>query len=466
MSLLSVLHQGSRALQVASAGVHVTSDNVANANTPGYARQTLGLRAAGTLRQGGLLLGQGVRATEVLTAYDRFSQGAVFSRLGGQGYAQERATALRGIESVVGTAADDGIGSAISSIFQAFSALQSDPQATSPRLAVLSRAEDLAERFHDVASELGRQQTQADDGIATAVAQANDLAGQIAALNADVVRLEAGGGQAGDVRAQRTALLEQLSALGPVTVSEQADGSATVLFAGHALVEGGNARALSAVVDATSGFREIHIALGTATLDISSQVDSGSLGAGLELRDTTIQGLLDDVDALAYEITTQVNTQHAAGFGRDGGTGRNLFSALPGPSGAALAMSLDSAMVGQPDFVAAASSAAALPGDNANAAALAGLAELPLMASATQTFASFWSSTLGNLGQISQSAFASESRADLLLQAAQDLRDQAQGVSLEEEAIDLIRFQQAYSAATKVVKAADDMLQELLNLVG
>jgi flagellar hook-associated protein 1 FlgK len=121
--------------------------------------------------------------------------------------------------------------------------------------------------------------------------------------------------------------------------------------------------------------------------------------------------------------------------------------------------------VGNPDAVAAASTLAGLPGDNTAAKALSALAGNNAMAAGTQTFTEFYSTFIAQLGHAARLSMQEGIRADLQLEGAKNVRDQASAVSFEEEAVDLVRFQDSYQAAARVMSVAKDMLDELLQLV-
>ncbi len=452
-------------MRTATAAVQTSSNNVANANTPGYARQSLGFSAVGTQRRGGLLVGQGVTASQVNSAYDRFSQGAVFGRMSNNGYASSRSASFQTIESYLSEGPDGGLGAELTQFFDLWSAMETDPSAQAPRLAVLGQAEFLSTQFNSSASQLVTQQQNADARVDAAVARANVIGGQVAALNSQIVQLESSGGLANDLRANRTALLEELAAMGPVRVDDNADGSARVLFANHVLVEGAESRALSVVADPITGFNQVHIGQGSTSLNITAALTGGSIGADIDVRDTVVAGLITQLDTLAFEVANQVNALHNAGFGLDGLSGRDFFAPPAALVGAAQALQVDVAVALTPDAIAAASTAAGLPGDNTNATAIAALAGQNLMAGGTQTFERFYSSMTAGLGQDASQAYQLEARTTLELEGAQNLRDSASAVSLEEEAMDLIRFQDAYSASARVVSVTNELLQELLNVV-
>jgi len=238
-----------------------------------------------------------------------------------------------------------------------------------------------------------------------------------------------------------------------------------VIFAEHTLVEAGTTRALQLVPDPVTGLSQVHISMSSSTMDITSTLDSGELGATLQLRDTVIPGVLADLDALAFNVATEVNTLHAAGFGLDGVTGRNFFVPPALLAGSALALELDPAVIDTPDALAAATTPAGVPGDNSNATALAALSGTLIMSAGTQTFNSFWATALSSLGHDSATAQNDQLRAEIELSTALDVRDSASGVVLEEEALDLLRYQDAYQAATRIMSATQEMLDELLQMV-
>lgn len=466
MSLFSILHAGSTAMSASNSALQTTSNNVANAETPGYARQSTTFTAAGTLRRGGLLLGQGVKASAVTAAYDRFSQSQVFGRLGTSGYGTAQSTDFQAIESVFAEGAEGGLGQSLSEFLDTFSTLEASPSDPWVRLEVLAKAGEVTSYVNRHAADLAGRQAAADDSVVPMVNQANSLAAQVGALNADIQRIEAGGGQAHDLRAQRTALLETLAGLGPTNVQDEANGSVTVLFAGHSLVEGDSARTLSVGTDATTGFNTVRISQGTSSLDITSAIgEGGTLGSAINTRDVVTTGLIAELDELAFTLAGQVNTVHAAGFGLDGQTGRNFFAAPAAQAGAALNLSIDSAIADTPDAIAAAGTAGTVPGGNSVATQLAALGESAVMSGGTRTFGQFYASIVSGVGQDAASAYALESRAALQLSSALDLRDATSGVSLEEEALDLIRYREAFSAATRVVSTANEMLDELMAIV-
>jgi flagellar hook-associated protein 1 len=105
-------------------------------------------------------------------------------------------------------------------------------------------------------------------------------------------------------------------------------------------------------------------------------------------------------------------------------------------------------------------------GDNRNALALAGIQTQKLLDGATQTLDSAYGSVVAQVGSQTQQAALNRDAQQLLLDQSQQSRASVSGVNLDEEAANLLRYQQAYSAAAQVVKVADDVFQVLLGAIG
>ncbi len=451
-------------MQAARRGIAVASNNVANADTPGYARQRLQLSTVGTIRRGGLLLGRGVSADTITSAYDQFNQRSVTERTATSSYADQRAHAYQAIEPIFSEGPDGRLGAAITQFFDSFSRLGSDPADPSLRRAVLGAGDTLAAMFTQAAEALQDRVTTADERVAEAVTEANSLLTQLGALNAEITSLEAAGGEAGDLRSQRVAALDSLAALVPINAAEQADGSVTVLLGGHALVQGETTRPLSVSEDPITNLNRVEIPMGGGVVEITEQVTGARIGALLDERDTIVPELQADLDSLAYDLATEVNTVHATGYGSDGVTGRAFFAAPTVATGAAAAFAMGAAVVGNTAAIAAAG-APGRPADNTGSQALAALADANLAGGGTRTFLGFYADIVVEVGTAASAAYTDQSRSEARLHASLDLRDSTSGVSVEEEALDLLRFQDAYQAAGRVLSIADELMDELLRIV-
>jgi flagellar hook-associated protein 1 FlgK len=447
-SLFSIARDG---LQAQSAGVSVTGQNITNVNTPGYVRRGVLMQP----RQYG-----GVNVTGVSRSFQRTSHSRLVEEHGRHGAAQLRASALSTVESIVAPGVPT-IGDRINSFFQSLDTLSGAPTDRTARLDVLQRTTALAQQVSGTAADLSLQRSDLFTQATGITAEVNDRLTRIASLNLAIAQATGEGDAATDLRDTRDQLvLEVGDRLGARAV-EDARGQVTLFAAGTALVEGGHASTLSVSLDPANNLLFQVQQTGGAATNVTSFVTQGSLGGLREVRDTDIVQVQTNLDQFAFDLATAVNGVHSAGFGLDGVTGRPLFTTSATAVGAARALTVNAAVAGQPDRLAAATLASDLPGGNGTARLLANLASRPLGAAGvppTERYGAL-SGDVGTRMAVAESDL--QLREDTVLQAA-NLHESSSGVSLDEEMINLSKFQRAFEASTRVLRVADELLDNLI----
>jgi flagellar hook-associated protein 1 FlgK len=200
--------------------------------------------------------------------------------------------------------------------------------------------------------------------------------------------------------------------------------------------------------------------------DITQEMTGGRTGGLLVARDQRIPAYLAALDDQAYALATAVNTIHAAGFDLAGTTGQNFFSfssPIVGATGAAQALIVDPAVAADPARIAAAG--AALPGDNQTARALADARNALVLDGGTATLSEGWGNFVYRTGRDLQTARQEAAMRQEVVLQVETLRDQVSGVSLDEEAMNLMRYQRAYEANARFFSVIDETLDILLNAV-
>ncbi len=228
---------------------------------------------------------------------------------------------------------------------------------------------------------------------------------------------------------------------------------------GRALVIGDKAYALGIGTTGVTGLATIT----SDGVDITREFTGGKVAGYLDVRDTLIPGYRTQLDQLAYDVATQVNTRHQAGYDLNGGTG-NAFFAPPGAvAGAARTIALAAGVAGDSSLVAASQTGTA--GDNRIADALARLRDSPVASGGSSTFAQAWSQLVYRVGNDSATAQSDQTSRDSIVKAVERLRDSISGVSLDEEAAAMIKYQRAYEANAKFFTVIVETLDTLLRLV-
>jgi flagellar hook-associated protein 1 len=436
VSTLMGLQTALRGLLAQQRALEVTSHNIANANTAGYSRQEAIMAAssplripAGSTQQGGAAdLGSGVDVLAYRRIRDTFldlQYRTQSMRLSDQ---QARMRSLDQVELALAEPGENGISRLLDRFWSSWGDLANAPESQAVRQSLVEGARTLASAFGSLDAQLVTVQQQAADEyaqIAAAGGEVGQLANEIARLNEAIRSAVGTGAQPNDLLDRRDALLDRLSGLAQVSTQDLGDGMVRVSF-GDAAVP---------LVDGV-----------TVTWPQALTDPKGKLGALIDLASPTgtIAAYRADLNAAARQLADSVNAIH------DGGSGVPFFSYAAGSEAATLAVAV------APAAVRASSTGAA--GGNDLALAIGALRG----GAADQAYGLL----VNRIGTDVREAGRLEANARVLLDAIQDRRDSASGVSVDEEMTNLIRFQRGYQAAARAMSTFDEMLDVLINRTG
>jgi flagellar hook-associated protein 1 FlgK len=563
----SALQIGKSALLAYQGGLEIISNNIANLGTEGYVRQSPRMEAmGGTYTQQGYQPGGGVALAEMRRNIDEAVNVRLRMALGDGKGAQAEHSTLVGLESLFNALSDVDLSSQMNAFFNAWADLQNAPEEQSARSLVLNQGATLSDSFRRMAQSLKSQYEAVNQQLTHTVGQINEIAADLADLNAQIVAAESSGYKpVSMLRDQRDKLLGELSEMVAIQTYEQPDGSKSVYIGNEMLVQNGMYHELTTTLEIVDGRetailrwadnnnpvtpwggeleglvqgRDVHIvsqiteldelanalicdvnrlhASGqglegyqslTGTCDVSdadvalNTADNGMAylpenGSFLITVTNTTSGLQETVrievdldgigtdatlNSLAADITAAVPTLSAtvrggnrlmieagAGysftFGEDtsgvlGALGINTFFAGDDAS----SIGIDVNIVGQPNRVAAGTSA--LPGDGTNAGQIAALAT---SASYTlnngRSVLDHYNATMAELATTTLAAENAVEAADVITGSLQAQWEAVSGVNLDEETLMLMRYQRAFQGAARVVTVVDELIRQVLNM--
>jgi flagellar hook-associated protein 1 len=451
-SLFGTLSIATGALAAEQGAMDATTNNVANANTPGYSRLRPVLTESDPVVLGSVTYGQGVTLEKLESVRDPILQLRIQEEIQQQGQLNTFVSSLQQAQ-VQFTSSSSDIGSQISNFFASLSQLSTDPTNLSLRQGVLTAAGNLGTVFRNTSANLTQQRTNIDLSVSQTVQQVNTLTGQIAGLNTQISQLQGVNQDASAFVDQRDVLIGKLSSLIDVSTIKSDNGLTLTTSNGTALVVGGQSFTLSTQTNA-SGFQDVY-AQGT---DITAKLTSGQLAGSIEVRDQKLPALLSDLDTLAAGLANALNTANAAGFDLNGNPGGNLFVAPP-LSGAGAAANL-AVLITDPKLIAASSDGT--PGSNGNVAVLSAVQNQAVAGG--QTPIGYYSNMVFGLGNNVSNSSAELSSSQLVLNQLNDQRGSISGVNLNAEAANMLQYQNAYDAAAKVVTTINDMLNTVINM--
>ncbi|HTV65679.1 MAG TPA: flagellar hook-associated protein FlgK [Bryocella sp.] len=450
--LVSTMGIALGALEAQQAGMEVTTNNIANLDTPGYSRERLVVEEADPFVQNGIALGDGVNVTGVESLRDTLLNLQVNDEIQQQSKSQTYVNTMNQVQTLF---PDDttGIGQSISAFFQSINSLSTDPADPTLRESVLSAAGNMASAFNTTATQLSSTRQQLNQVVDQQVQQINQLSSQVAALNVQITGAGTSSNQStGSLLDQRDSLVQQLSQL--VDLSQIQDGNSLTLTTqqGAALVVGGQSYALS-TENGSDGTQHVFSAQGN---DITGEISGGELGGTLEARDQTIPDLQTQLDSLASGLVQALNSANAMGTDLNGNPGGNLFDPVSG-AGAAANMTL---AISDPSLIAASSDGTS--GSNGNLANFSAVANQAVADGETPS--DCYADLVFQAGTAVENGNAELTASGAMLQQLQQQQSAVSGVSLDEEASNLLLYQRGYQAAAEAVTAVSQMLETAINM--
>ena len=459
--LLSIARSG---LAASQAQISTTSQNVTNAQTPGYSRQRLLTKPGypeqlpqGTFGTGVIVDGVERIRNELLdVSYRRDSQNASLN--------EEHRDALQSVEGVLGEPSSTGLASSLEQFWSSWSDLSTNPDASSARSVVRQRGIQVAAQLNQYGNQIVDAQTVARSRLLETADRVNALSSEVADINARIVAAEAAGNQAPDMRDQRDLKVDELAALIGGTAYHQPNGSVNVNVGGDSIVDGANYKKVR-VQALTSDPTKLGIALGDApsgggTTETMYQV-GGQMAGTLDAYNTIFPNALTELDGVAAALVNTTNSVHRTGFIGAAAAG-NFFD---NTRTTARTIRLDSTIVANVSNVAA-SGIANQSGDNTVALAMSRLRDTPTTVNGqTVSLNEGYRNVITGNATLTNSAGGTATAARTLATQSDTRRESVKGVSIDEEMVNLMKYQQSYAAAARLITVVDQMSQTLLSIV-
>jgi flagellar hook-associated protein 1 len=442
---------GMQALEATQGALTATSDNIANANTPGYTREVPQFSEGDETDVNGQVSGGGVSLTGLQSIRDELLNLQIQQQTSLQSSADTQTSTLQQIQSYFSTSSTSGgIANALSALSTSLSQLSASPTSTAAQQGVISSGQDLANAFNTTANGLTSAQSYADGQVTQAVSQINSLSQQIAQLNTQLSQSNTTENDGGTIEDQRDQLVQQLSALTGISITQTNEGETITTGNGTPLVMGGQSFTLQTVTG-SDGLQQVLDSNGT---NITDSIQGGQLGGAIQVRDQIIPGLLTQLNTLASQFATAFNAAQAQGFDSNGNAGQNFFS-VPADAASGISVSIT-----DPSLVAISSDGS--PGSNGNIVNLSDAitGQLP----SGDTPANAYANLVFDVGNAASNATAQSAAVGLNLQQLTTQQGSVSAVSTDEETTNLIRFQTAYEAAARIVSTIQQLSTVTLDM--
>ncbi|GAV26141.1 flagellar hook-associated protein FlgK [Carboxydothermus islandicus] len=456
-----------RAQQLA---LDITSHNIANANTPGYTRQRVNFAPNTPFPVPSLFapmqpgqVGTGVVVASIERVRDTFMDIEYRKELMNLGYWETRFDVLDKIQLIINEPSDTGLNQLMDRFWNAWQELSKNPENLATRAVVQQTAKALVETFNHLRGQLDSLQNDIDFAVQANVEEINSIARQIRDINDQIFKTNIVKFNANDLMDQRDELLNKLAKLIDFTLIDNQDGTISIEIGGKKLVDGLTVDAFKVEKNA-NGFFEVFWSDDTP-VTITSQ--KGELAANLAARDVDVQTMKDYLDSLAQTLIIETNNLHTQGYVLGSPMTNPGYNFFDGTDAQTIALAPE--VSANLNNIAAAKTPS--PGDGEIALAIAQLKDkltmtLPGSTTPTATFNDFYRTIISRLGVDAQEAERMYQNEQLLTKNLNNKRMESGGVSIDEEMANMILYQNAYSAAARIVTAIDEMMDIVINRMG
>jgi flagellar hook-associated protein 1 FlgK len=463
------IYRANDALTAARYGLEVTGQNIANADTPGYTRQRADQVAVGTAvgvptLHSGTVDNGGVRAAGAQRLADQVLNTRARDEHARSAQIDTQTTRIADVENIFREPSDNGLAEQLHDFWNAWGDVADDPGAQVPREMLIQSGQATVTMLRSMDSALDSVATAAKNSLEATLESANSAAAELADLNRKIAIGDATKTNVNTLLDRRDVLLDQLSSAVGAKAQFNTNGTVNVTVGGQPLVvatdgkppfEAGTLSVAYSQADPPQGASVSITPPGGTAADITATLTDSTVKAEVQTLNATVPDYRAKLDAVASALATTVNaTVQANGHDLSGAPGEPMFTGTTAK---------DIAVAGGFGWqnVAASGTASAsgnVDGSNALMAAdLSGTAGSPDSA---------YSSLIGELGRASASARQQQTTQSVITSSVDTLQATASGVSFDEEVSNLLTYQMAFQASSRVLTTLDSMLDTLINRTG
>lgn len=469
--LYHTLNIGAESLYATRQGVDTAGHNIANAQTEGYSRQRVDLTQREPSETRGVIIGNGAYVDTISRAHDQYVEKQLNNANQGSGETAARFEALKAMEGIYSPELNANIGDELSSFFQAIQDVANFPEELTVRTHLREVGTNLANSFKHVDTALRDHQKDLSQRLIGETEEINGMLEKISDLNIQIAALEEGNRKvANDLRDQQDGLLRNLSTRMDINYYRSDNNMMVVRGpADTLLVERGAYSKLGVEArQSNSNLSDIVVigADGNMKTNITEVNRSGRLKGILDVRDRIIEDMALKNNTLARSVADEVNAIHKNGYGLSAyknTTGRAFWEISSDINQAAKSLAVSQEIIDDTDAISMAVTPNAA-GDNVNANNLLRLQTARVLNNNNSSLMEYFANGVGNFGLEIVRADHDKQAADIVVSDLKSRREAVSGVSMDEEATNLMRWQSNFTASSRVITTVDEMLETVLSL--
>lgn len=473
----STLEIGKKALLAQRFGLEVTSNNIANANTKGFSRRDAQFSQTSPLYEYGQFVGSGVLAQKLRSFREDFFDREIRNTINRESGLTTDEKILDRVETVIAEPSEENLNESVTKFFRSFDELALKPESVGIRESVIELGKTVADKFNYISQGMLEAKKETYIDASALINEANRLIDQIASLNAAFSsNRNMTGEEELSLIDEREVKLENLSKLFKVNVTKDPDGTANVFINGMDVVTKTKSTNLKLEETIDPDTEEWHLKLTRvdkkgnflSNLDpVSGEMASMIYHYNVTLDDKDTSGNFSAARRLndfAQAITDNVNKVLSQGYGLDdtdpAAPGRRMFEISN--TGPAMQMKVSDDLWNRPRDLPL-SGRPGEPGNSEIARRVARLADKDDFIDGDD-YTEYYAAFLGKLGSYSREVKDNLLNISKINETLQNQRESMIGVNMDEEAINLVKFQKAFEAASRIVSVTNEMMGTVINM--
>lgn len=462
MSISNLLLTARDSLFAHRMAIDITGGNVANVNTPGYTRQRLDLRSVGSANIRDANAQIGVAINNVERIYNQYIETQVIEQNQNSSYSDTMLQGLQNIERMLDDTSGNGLNDRLNKFWSSWENLSNNPTGKVERNDLLFAAINLTETINSYKQNLDTINTDMNRSITETVSQINNKVEEIRDLNEKI--LSTGSNEIESRSAlmdNRSQALKDLSGLINISELENSDGTINVFLSnGEPLVQGKTSQTLGVEPDVSGLLSNIYLTNKPAE-SLNNTLTKGELGAFIQLQNTVIPKYVTYVNDFAVALSTRMNELHISGYDAYKNIGVDFF-VITDPDNPSGTIGVNGIITADANRIAGSET---VIGDGEIASRIAAVQNELLMDGGTATLNNFLAAMVGEIGSQVADAEMDSDYQTIIMNQLQNQRESVSGVSIDEEMIQLIKYQMGYTAAGKLVVSAEEMLDTVIELI-
>ena len=452
MSISSIMENSKRGVQANQSAIKLTSENIANVNTPNYSRRLATFSDMNsTTAKFGTLSSSNV-SEDIYRKRNSFVDAQFLQQNPNLSKYTTDTELFTQIEDIFAEPGDSGISEHLDEFWSAWGDLSNDPESETARMVVVDKAVALEKAFNRVNSELVNLKENIGTNLQSDVDAINSKLNALAQINTEI-----SANNSDALMDERDTLVTELSEYFEIQTSEGQHGEITVSVAGQILVSNETVNEIVLYTENSGNSYDFNIKVRNATNKID--VQSGEIGSMLSIANDYIPNYQSRLDNVAVNLANEVNSVHEKGYDLSGHTGINFFKTNINSAGN---FAVNTTITDNPYLVATSDQL----GESANSNIAKMINELQNQNTLNGvSINDYYSGIATDIGAKVQKSTDLMDSQQIIVNTIQNQQDSESGVSLDEELVNLSKFQQAYQASAKVIGTVQELIDSILTLL-